>query len=91
MVPPQDSEHPRQPIGSPYAAYGGVFRVVRTPREIYGLLERGSACRATGSTQVRSGPRPPPLSASARPPVLPAHADVGSQMNELSSRSHAVF
>ena len=37
--------------------------VVRTPDEIYGLMERGAAQRATGSTR----------------------------MNELSSRSHAVF
>ena len=37
--------------------------VVRTPSEIYGLLERGAQLRATGSTK----------------------------MNELSSRSHAVF
>lgn len=37
--------------------------VVRTPDEIYGLMERGAAQRATGSTK----------------------------MNELSSRSHAVF
>lgn len=37
--------------------------VVRTPAEIYGLMERGGAMRATGSTK----------------------------MNELSSRSHAVF
>ncbi|OWZ24016.1 Kinesin [Phytophthora megakarya] len=37
--------------------------VVRSPEEIYGLMERGGAMRATGSTK----------------------------MNELSSRSHAVF
>jgi hypothetical protein len=37
--------------------------VVRSPAEIYGLMERGGAMRATGSTK----------------------------MNELSSRSHAVF
>ena len=37
--------------------------VVRTPNEIYGLMERGALQRATGSTR----------------------------MNELSSRSHAVF
>ena len=37
--------------------------VVRTPSEIYGLLERGAQLRATGSTK----------------------------MNEVSSRSHAVF
>lgn len=37
--------------------------VVRSPQEIYGLMERGGARRATGSTK----------------------------MNELSSRSHAVF
>lgn len=37
--------------------------VVRSPQEIYGLMERGGAMRATGSTK----------------------------MNELSSRSHAVF
>ena len=37
--------------------------VVRTPAEIYGLMERGGAMRATGSTK----------------------------MNEISSRSHAVF
>jgi hypothetical protein len=37
--------------------------VVRTPDEIYGLMDRGAAQRATGSTR----------------------------MNELSSRSHAVF
>ena len=37
--------------------------VVRTPTEIYGLLERGAQLRATGSTK----------------------------MNEISSRSHAVF
>jgi hypothetical protein len=37
--------------------------VVRSPAEIYGLMERGGAMRATGSTR----------------------------MNELSSRSHAVF
>jgi len=37
--------------------------VVRSPAEIYGLMERGGAVRATGSTK----------------------------MNELSSRSHAVF
>ena len=37
--------------------------VVRTPQEIYGLMERGAAQRATGSTKL----------------------------NELSSRSHAVF
>ena len=49
--------------------YGGVFVeglsewVVRSPEEISGLMERGGAMRATGSTK----------------------------MNELSSRSHAVF
>lgn len=37
--------------------------VVRSPEEIYGLMERGGAMRATGSTR----------------------------MNEMSSRSHAVF
>lgn len=37
--------------------------VVRSPEEIYGLMERGGAMRATGSTK----------------------------MNEISSRSHAVF
>jgi hypothetical protein len=37
--------------------------VVRSPQEIYGLMERGAQRRATGSTR----------------------------MNELSSRSHAVF
>jgi kinesin family protein 3/17 len=37
--------------------------VVRSPAEIYGLMERGGAVRATGSTK----------------------------MNEISSRSHAVF
>ena len=37
--------------------------VVRSPREIYGLMQRGAKIRATGSTK----------------------------MNELSSRSHAVF
>jgi kinesin family protein 3/17 len=37
--------------------------VVRSPQEIYGLMERGGLMRATGSTK----------------------------MNELSSRSHAVF
>jgi hypothetical protein len=37
--------------------------VVRSPAEIYGLMERGGAMRATGSTK----------------------------MNEISSRSHAVF
>lgn len=37
--------------------------VVRSPAEIYGLMERGGAIRATGETK----------------------------MNELSSRSHAVF
>jgi len=37
--------------------------VVRSPAEIYGLMERGGSVRATGSTK----------------------------MNELSSRSHAVF
>ena len=37
--------------------------VVRSPQEIYGLMERGGAMRATGSTK----------------------------MNEMSSRSHAVF
>ena len=39
------------------------FEVVRSPAEIYGLMERGGAVRATGSTK----------------------------MNEISSRSHAVF
>jgi hypothetical protein len=37
--------------------------VVRSPAEIYGLMERGGAIRATGETK----------------------------MNEMSSRSHAVF
>jgi len=37
--------------------------VVRSPAEIYGLMERGAAVRTTGSTK----------------------------MNEISSRSHAVF
>ena len=37
--------------------------VVRSPKEVYGLIKRGSAIRATGSTR----------------------------MNELSSRSHALF
>lgn len=37
--------------------------VVRSPAEIYGLMERGGAVRATGETK----------------------------MNEVSSRSHAVF
>ncbi len=50
-------------------AWQGVFVeglsewVVRSPQEIYGLMERGGAMRATGSTK----------------------------MNEMSSRSHAVF
>lgn len=49
--------------------YPGVFVeglsewVVRSPQEIYGLMERGGLMRATGSTKL----------------------------NELSSRSHAVF
>ena len=41
----------------------GYMYVPRSPEEIYGLMERGGAMRATGSTK----------------------------MNELSSRSHAVF
>ena len=54
---------------TPPPLYPGVFVeglsewVVRSPQEIYGLMERGGLMRATGSTKL----------------------------NELSSRSHAVF
>lgn len=58
------ASHSLFPLPPPLLLPAGLSEwVVRSPAEIYGLMERGGATRATASTR----------------------------MNEISSRSHAVF